>query len=314
MGFETSSEAALGEIPEAAASPAFERKLDIYDKLYDDEIQLMLDELPELVNKCKQLSDTDLGRNYADLRIPTFVLGSNKLEGTSSLGASEERTFKVLLEFLNSREEFGDGIPWEEEGKNDSDEAWYEQCKAHTNALNMMIAWAAAGEPLTADTLFECHNVLMRGAISSASKEAFHSRYRAFDEPVTSEMYIFPNRTDHKQDMADQLEKRNAEFDTSHPLAWASDLMLDVLTLHPFLNGNGRLARLCFTYGLMRHGIPCSIVFSDWHSKDRAHFIHAVKAAQGQKGPIKREKLYSMAVVGLYSTLNNMLTFCKSAK
>jgi fido (protein-threonine AMPylation protein) len=128
--------------------------------------------------------------------------------------------------------------------------------------------------------------------------------------------YIFPNRTDHKQDVADQLEKRNAEFATSHPLAWASDLMLDVLTLHPFMNGNGRFARLCFAYALMRHGIPCALVLSDWHSKARAHYIRAVREAQGQRGghANKCKKLACMAVVGLHATLSNMLTFCKPSK
>ena len=140
-------------------------------------------------------------------------------------------------------------------------------------------------------------------------KEAFQSHFCAFEEPVMAGMYVFPNRTDHKQDIADQLEKRNAKFATSHPLAWASDLMLDVVTLHPFLNGNGRLARLCFTYGLMRHGIPCPILFSDWHSKARTHYYHAVMVEQGQKGLIQRKKLYCMAVVGLHVTLSNMITF-----
>jgi hypothetical protein len=112
-------------------------------------------------------------------------------------------------------------IPWDEEGKNDSNEGggWFEQCKAHVRALQMMIAWATAGVPLTADKLLECHTVLMRGARTVASEQqTFDSRFRVHDEPVMAGDYIFPNRTDHKKDLVDQLEKRNAEFDTSHPL------------------------------------------------------------------------------------------------
>jgi fido (protein-threonine AMPylation protein) len=111
--------------------------------------------------------------------------------------------------------------------------------------------------------------------------------------------------------MREQLEKRNAEFSTSHPLAWASNLMLDVLSSHPFLNGNGRLARLCFAYGLMRHSIPCAVVFSDWHSKARGHFIRRVQQAQGQKGSTNGDKINTMAVVGLYATLRDMVSFWK---
>jgi hypothetical protein len=90
MLFEASRKDAMGdEIPQATAAvllPAFERpRLDIYATLYDDDIQSMVDALPGLVDKCKQLSDTtDLGRHYADLRIPAFVISSNKLEGAFS--------------------------------------------------------------------------------------------------------------------------------------------------------------------------------------------------------------------------------------
>lgn len=77
----------------------------------------------------------------------------------------------------------------------------------------------------------------------------FEPRFHGFDEPVLpAGNYIFPNRTDHQNDLAQKLEQLNAEFQMSHPVCWASDLLLAVLTHHPFLNGNGPLARLCFAY------------------------------------------------------------------
>ena len=176
-----------------------------------------------------------------------------------------------------------------------------------------MVGLAQEGKPLDADVLLECHKVLMDGAVTEKG-QAFQSRFRAYDEPVVAGNFAFPNRTNHKEDLARKLQELNTSFDSSHPVAWASDLMITVLTLHPFLNGNGRLARLCFAYGLIRHGVPCAVVFSDWHSKARSHYIRAVQEAQGQKGGTnKYEKLYSMGVTGLYQTLSNMLLFCKSS-
>ena len=80
---------------------AFDRPLPICrGLLYDDNIAEMKTGLPELVEKCQRLRDTDLGQNFALLRLPIFVLASNTLEGTSSDTASEEETFKVILNFL----------------------------------------------------------------------------------------------------------------------------------------------------------------------------------------------------------------------
>jgi hypothetical protein len=73
--------------------------------------------------------------------------------------------------------------------------------------------------------------------------------------------------------MAARLKKREQEFPTCHPIEWACSLLLDVCSVHPFLNGNGCLARLCFAYGLARHGIPFPVVFTDSHSKARSHYI-----------------------------------------
>jgi hypothetical protein len=71
----------------------------------------------------------------------------------------------------------------------------------------MMIAWAAAGELLTADKLLDCHTLLMRDAMTvtmTSAFEAFDSRCRADVEPVMAGDYVFPNRTDHKMDLAYQ--------------------------------------------------------------------------------------------------------------
>lgn len=110
---------------------------------------------------------------------------------------------------------------------------WYAQCKAHTESQK--------GMPLDPDILLDCHKILMSGATTTATGEVFESRFRGFDEPVVAGNYIFPNHTDHKKDLEQKLKQLNANYQTSHPVAWASDLMLAVLTLHPFLNGNGRV-------------------------------------------------------------------------
>ena len=297
--------------------PPFERPLSIHNNLYGDDILSMKLYLPELTAKCQRLRETMKGQNYSELRLPIFVLSSNKLEGTLSPDYSEGETFKVILNSLKQSSELNDDnqihhIPWNEEGQNGSPFAWYSQCIAHVKAVQMMAELAHQGKPLDTETVLHCHNIMMNGAVA-ASGESFESRFRGWDEPVSAGKYVFPNKTNHEQDLAEKLEQINSTFETKHPVEWACDLLHAIVSLHPFLNGNGRLAHICFAYGMMRHGVPCAVVFSDWHSKARRHYIRGLQEAQGQKSSAgKHEKLHSMAVAGLFATLKNMVTFCES--
>ena len=53
--------------------PPFERPLSIYKVLYDDDIESMKLSLPELMDKCKLLGETQAGKNYSNLRLPVFI-------------------------------------------------------------------------------------------------------------------------------------------------------------------------------------------------------------------------------------------------
>ena len=175
----------------------------------------------------------------------------------------------------------------------------------------MMLKWAEEDEPLTTQKLLLCHNELMKGSQNSDGVP-FESRYRHKNESVYAGHFVFPADINHEEKMAEILGEANSQFGTQHPVAWSCDLLLEVLSAHPFLNGNGRMARMCYAYGLVRHGVPCAVVFSDWHSKSRGHYLEAVRLAQGQKGAANRESLYTMGTVGLFATLQNMRTFCET--
>jgi len=86
-----------------------------------------------------------------------------------SPNSSERETFKVIHDFLQS-EPPPKGqihrIPWDDEGQNESNEAWHAQCKAHAEALKMMVGLAREGKPLDPDILLDCHNILMNGAVT----------------------------------------------------------------------------------------------------------------------------------------------------
>ena len=295
----------------------------VVKNFYGDDVTGMVRQIPAAFDEFKQLESSFFGQRYINMRHAVYVLASTKLEGILSEGASEGETFNFLRQLV---EPLGDDsvhlIPpeddkknasWEEDGRNNSREAWFAQCRCHLRALIMMMNWAKADEPLTTEKLLACHNELMKGALTKDGAR-FQSRFRHFNEPVHADLYSFPDSIDHEEEMGKILAKMNSVFGTVHPVQWSCDLLHEVLKAHPFLNGNGRIARLCYAYGLARHGVECPIVFSDWHSKARGHYIGAVKAADGQRGQAKKDGLYTMGTVALYNGLQDMIRYCKMSR
>lgn len=115
---------------------AFDCPIDVLN-IYGDCAESMVRDLPALFDQCKQFENTGIGREFLVHRLPMFILGSNKLEGTMGADASERETFQFILKILEAdagafhvipQEANEDPFPWEEDGRNDSTDAWFQQC------------------------------------------------------------------------------------------------------------------------------------------------------------------------------------------
>ncbi len=69
----------------------------------------------------------------------------------------------------------------------------------------------------------------------------------------------------------------------SHPIQKASEAHLHLVSIHPFIDGNGRTARLLMNLMLIQAGFPPAVVLV----KRRLHYIEALESAQwgGERGP-----------------------------
>ena len=67
--------------------------------------------------------------------------------------------------------------------------------------------------------------------------------------------------------MKDLLDRLSAHIDIYHPLVVAALFHYKFIRIHPFDDGNGRIARLVTNLILMHHAYPLIIVPSDTLSK-----------------------------------------------
>mgnify|MGYP000867905573 CR=1 FL=1 len=95
--------------------------------------------------------------------------------------------------------------------------------------------------------------------------------FKSIDEPragVWRDVSIIVTGTDHEFPAPAQLDGlmaglgrwMEAERDTMHPVRFAAMLHLKFVTIHPFIDGNGRVARLLMNAALIQDGYMLAVV------------------------------------------------------
>ena len=80
-------------------------------------------------------------------------------------------------------------------------------------------------------------------------------------------------------------------------------LFYDVITLHPFQNGNGRLCRLLFSFAIMQAGLPFPVALTTGHSGARKHYMKSILLARRDD----TRELATIALVSVDNTISNFL-------
>ena len=94
---------------------------------------------------------------------------------------------------------------------------------------------------------------------------------------VTGEVFEFSSPTDTPPAMKDLLEWANKELETPtfHPLDFAAMLHYKFIRIHPFDDGNGRMARILMNVVLQHYGFPPIIV----RKNDKEKYLSALRDA-----------------------------------
>jgi Fic family protein len=113
----------------------------------------------------------------------------------------------------------------------------------------------------------------------------------------------FRKRSTPIKDIDAFLERRR------HPIQRAALLLYQLLSIHPFRNGNGRLARLFASWSLVRDGFPFAVALSFGHRSAQRHYLHAIDRARGFVYGAKQTlaELNAIVLVSLARVFANLL-------
>lgn len=139
---------------------------------------------------------------------------------------------------------------------------------------------------LSERTVLEIHKTILRGIDDGNA-----GHYRSVPVRISGSEVILPNPRKVPDLMARFIENMTSGSDL-HPVELAAEAHYQLVTIHPFVDGNGRTARLLMNLILMQHGFPPALI----RKRDRLRYIGSLEKAQLGGGKEDYYKIIAAAV------------------
>ena len=130
------------------------------------------------------------------------------------------------------------------------------------------------------------HDIILKGIDDTNA-----GRYRSIPVRISGSGVVLPNPFKVPDLMADFISWIKQEK-KMHPVELAAEMHYRLVTIHPFVDGNGRTARLLMNMVLLMQGYPAAII----RKRDRLAYIGALEKAQLGGSKEDYLKLISKAV------------------
>ncbi len=205
-------------------------------------------------------------RNYYQSFSPNIRREINKnllISWTHSSTALEGNTFS-----------FGDTFFFLFHGITVRGKSFQEHCeiKAHANAIDVVNNIFINQNEFTEQDIKKLHRIIIPDVIDIYSPVGEYkiedNGTHILDDSNTTRYMLYPSPQSSKAMMSQWIEIFNSyykldDFDQSTAINIYADILLKFLSIHPFADGNGRLARILANIPLIKHGYPPIIIDPD---------------------------------------------------
>lgn len=220
-----------------------------------------IDELKQTLDKFRNLQSEKIARAF-DIE---YTYESNKIEGNTL--TLQETTIVI------------------EKGLTIGGKQIVEHLEAinHIYAIDFIKKLALSRDRITERDLLQIHSLILQG-IDNENK----GRYRNVQVLISGAKHIPPQPFLVKENMTDLFDWYDENFNKLHPVELSAEMHERLVTIHPFIDGNGRTARLLMNLILLQNGFPIAILKGD--AENRLAYYQALETAQtkGNKQPFKQ--------------------------
>lgn len=147
---------------------------------------------------------------------------------------------------------------------------------------------------ITDQTLLNSHAIILHGIDDENA-----GCYRRVPVRIAGSAVVMPNPLKVPDLMQDMMRWLHGNF-TAHPATLAADVHLKFVSIHPFVDGNGRTGRLLMDVVLMQTGLLPALI----RKEDRLEYIKAIESAQLGQGT---EKYYHVIYTAIIRSLDEIL-------
>lgn len=141
----------------------------------------------------------------------------------------------------------------------------------HAHAIDWVQAQVKRSpQDLCERDILDIHALILKGI-----DDTHAGYYRSVPVRISGSAVIMPNPLKVPDLMADFAQWFSASHDL-HPIELAAEAHYKLVTIHPFVDGNGRTARLLMNMILLMNGYPAAII----RKRDRLAYIASLESAQ----------------------------------
>lgn len=240
----------------------------------DKELNTLLkqaDKLQKIWSKKKPLNQIQLQKLNENFRL-RYTYESNKIEGNT---LTFQETFLVVNQGLTIG---GKSVNEHLEAIN------------HAEAIDFLIQLVQNKEPFTERVLQEIHYLILKGIDKTNA-----GKYRKVPVYISGSSFVPPQPfmvAKLIEDIFIYYEKNKSKL---HPIVLAADMHEKIVTVHPFVDGNGRTCRLIMNLLLLANGYTLAVLKGD--NKSRMLYYSMLEAAQQKNDSLGFYKLIAQTCI-----------------
>lgn len=242
------------------------------------ELQNLLNEIEELkakLNKYRHLESDKVAKAF-ELE---YTYESNRIEGNT---LTLQETALVV-----------------EKGLTISGKSLQEHMEAinHTHAIEFVKELVREKTPFSETILRDIHRLILQSIDNTNA-----GYYRTVQVLISGATFVPPQPLLVPDQMKDFFLWYEAEKNNLHPVILSAEMHERLVTIHPFIDGNGRTSRLLMNLILLQNGYPIAILKGD--SESRLQYYKALETAQTENN---KEPFFELIAFNVKATLNKVL-------
>ena len=236
-------------------------------------------------------------------RVFDFIWESNCLESTLSNDACKREAGAVLMKIIDTKDTSKATM-----STDTPKPTAIQQLVNHLNAYFCLCHKDSATQqlPVLSEELIKhTHGVMMQGLDTDDGTKVNAGVYRTMS--VYAGEHAFPLHKCVPANMARIVAEYESKATHDHnPFQLASWLFFQVVSLHPFEDGNGRLSRILWCYSLMRDGLPFPVVLTSGHRRSQKHLVRCLEHDR-RLSAIDQPHLTALSIVSVWKAWDSFL-------